>query len=546
MGVALGWIVFAVAGVAAVPPTDRTNTEITYTVQYVETEGLGWREAMLTQLKPVARQGGATIWTAPQAVAKRFLTHVTETRSGKIFQAPKVTAPNGGPVHITSRSDRRLVTQVAWSGDDHEAEPTVEKVRTGWLATMVGRRLDQGVLVQLVLEDTEISAVHDVKISEPCDKAPAKAPSAWVPKPAAAAGCVKAGAEQVAAKATGELPDRSFVDIVSFVDVVSGADIITSVEEPSSCRTMTGTGVKRATGTTCSEEKCVKAQGCCEMAEDEPLEDDVDVQQLTIAVPEIRSQEVAGEWLIPKDEVLLVSFGVYTAADHNGKAIVKERLAMISAAEIASVSVGDRPGRLDIFKIAPKGAPAAAYGPPTSPPAPLMAPPPVVVPAPPFNPFAAESAPHAIERAPVVVPALPAHTPMPHPAVPSRTMPEGVHKDGTISKLPPLPDEIEQQQESESSEPMASPQTKKHQQAKPATDSRATKASFAPRPAAPFSIPSLFMPNVPSTPAGLQFLLPIKPFSFKLPFKQRLEIEVFGRLVPDTEPSEKSDAKPEE
>jgi len=51
---------------------------------------------------------------------------------------------------------------------------------------------------------------------------------------------------------------------------------------------------------------------------------------------------------------------------------------------------------------------------------------------------------------------------------------------------------------------------------------------------------------MPSSPAGLQFLLPIKPFSIKLPFKQRLEIEVFGRLVPDTEPASKQADQAEE
>jgi hypothetical protein len=528
MGIALGWVVFALAGVAAAPVTDRNNVEIAYTVQYIETDGLGWREAMFTQLKPVARQGGATVWTVRQAATKRFLARVTQTQSGRILQAPKVTAPNGGSVHLSSRSDRPLVTQVAWSGEDHEAEPTVEKVRTGWVTTMVGRRLDQGILVQLVLEDTEISAVHNVKVSEPRDAACGKARSAWVPKPAA-----KAGAKQMVRRGNDAFPNRSF------------ADVVASVEKSPNGRSMIGVGACGKADTTCSEEKCVKAQGCCETAEDEPLVDDVDVQQLTIAVPEIRTQEVAGEWLIPKDEVLLVSFGVYTAADPNGKAVVKERLAMISASEIASGTVVDRPGRVNVFRIAPRPGPTSGYAPANPAPAPLVAPPPVVVPAAPFNPFAADSGQHAMERTPLVVPALPATPMMPQPAVPSRTIPEGVHKDGTISNLPPLPDEIEQST-SESSEPMASPQTKKNQQAKPAADPAATKASFAPHIPRPFSIPSLFMPSVPSTPAGLQFLLPIKPFSIRLPFKQRLEIEIFGRLVPDTEPSEKADQKTEE
>ena len=66
MGVALGWLAFALTGVAAAPPSDRENVEITYTVRMVETEGLGSREGVLPRLKPVTRQGAATIWTLPK------------------------------------------------------------------------------------------------------------------------------------------------------------------------------------------------------------------------------------------------------------------------------------------------------------------------------------------------------------------------------------------------------------------------------------------------------------------------------------------------
>jgi hypothetical protein len=48
----------------------------------------------------------------------------------------------------------------------------------------------------------------------------------------------------------------------------------------------------------------------------------------------------------------------------------------------------------------------------------------------------------------------------------------------------------------------------------------------------------MFMP-VPSV--GLQFLVPIKPLSLKLPFGRRLEIEIYGRVVPDAAPGGKID-----
>jgi hypothetical protein len=48
-------------------------------------------------------------------------------------------------------------------------------------------------------------------------------------------------------------------------------------------------------------------------------------------------------------------------------------------------------------------------------------------------------------------------------------------------------------------------------------------------------LPSLFLPG---SSVGFQFLLPISPLSFRLPFNQRLEIEIFGRVVPDNRTSD--------
>ena len=56
-------------------------------------------------------------------------------------------------------------------------------------------------------------------------------------------------------------------------------------------------------------------------------------QANALEIPEIANQEVLGEWLIPKGECLLVSFGPHTVADKDGRAIVKEDLAVIEADE---------------------------------------------------------------------------------------------------------------------------------------------------------------------------------------------------------------------
>jgi hypothetical protein len=54
-----------------------------------------------------------------------------------------------------------------------------------------------------------------------------------------------------------------------------------------------------------------------------------------------------------------------------------------------------------------------------------------------------------------------------------------------------------------------------------------------------FPIPSIFQ-STQSQSVGLQFLLPIKPVSLRLPFNRRLEIEIFGRVVPNPEPARSS------
>ena len=71
-----------------------------------------------------------------------------------------MTTFSGVPAAVQVRGNRQFVTQVAWNGDEIGAKGTPEDVRVGWHATMIGRTLDQGILVKLVIEDTEIRGVH--------------------------------------------------------------------------------------------------------------------------------------------------------------------------------------------------------------------------------------------------------------------------------------------------------------------------------------------------------------------------------------------------
>ncbi len=130
------------------------------------------------------------------------------------------------------------------------------------------------------------------------------------------------------------------------------------------------------------------------------------------------------------------------------------------------------------------------------------------------------------------------------PAIPSRSLPQGVHADGTPAELPPLPDDEKADPSpspGDSSEPRPSPQTKKphHGAAPPANptakptasaDSGITNTAFE-------LAKGLFKPNMlpQFTFPNLQFMMPLKPFAMKLPFNQKLELELIGRVVPDSE-----------
>jgi hypothetical protein len=255
-------------------------------------------------------------------------------------------------------------------------------------------------------------------------------------------------------------------------------------------------GAAKANETVCCEAKTpattqpVPMPACGSSSRDEAI------HRVSLDVPEIVSQEVAGEWLIPKDGVLLISFGPYTVADSEGKAVIRERLAIIEAAEAAGARIQGT-GRAVSSMTLPRLE--ATVPPPIQPPVPI------------------------------------GKVPMPVPTLPSRSIPQGLRPDGTAAELPPLPDDEVDEPASGSSEPMASPQTKKPARPRPAADNRADKAVYSALRS--LSIPSRFLPN---SSIGLQFLMRGQPLTLKLPFNQKLVIEVYGKVVPDDKPRDES------
>lgn len=324
-------------------PPNPAAPMVTYQLWVVDLEGVDWRESVYAQLQPVVHRGSSTVWTAHRSAAGELLK-----RPGtKVVQAPKVTAHSEAPAHISHHSPHRFVGDQTRHADGpvNQASyvaysPKVEDVREGFAATISGRKLDQGVLLKFVIEDTHLTALHTVLLSE-----------------------------------------------------------------------------KRPAGDGSKDTSAVRA---------------------TVQVPEIARGDVAGEWLVPNDGMLLVSLGAYTVADRNGKAVVHERLVLLEAGAVDATAV-DAPRRSVWTK------PAA----------------------------------NAVE---------PAANPM--PTLPSRSLPQAHDESGPIP-LPPLPQDPEVPTTIPgTSDPAASPQTKPAPtpDAKPATPTPARETRVTP-PAASFDLP---------------------------------------------------------
>lgn len=478
MCIALGWLA-VLASIAGAPVPRVDGPSITYQFQVIELHGLQWREGTVQGLKPVASRGGVTVWTAPAD----FLNQLPKSAGKQVLMAPRITACPQAAAHITTRTNHPFVTQVAWRGENAAPRQTTESVREGFAATVSGRSIDQGVLVQLVIEDTEVRTVHTLNMPAPAQPHVArvsvdgKDDDIWI------------GAQRIRVK---DFEPQT----TSLAEMPNGAQAFDANMCPFTFAGLLSERVTRAPsvkGACCADDEANAAQcrpagaSCC--SSEKPKWTASPTRSAQVQVPEVGRAEIAGEWLIPHDEVLLVGFGPHTVADKDGKAVVRERLAMITATEIAMPTVD------------------------------------------------ADSEPMVLPR-PMPKVARPSVSLLPQPALPSRSLPQGVHADGTPAELPPLPDDDKvAPSPDESAEPRPSPQKHKAETSKPpiskpagSADSKTAKTAFT-LPKNLFKqsmVPAIGIPN-------LQFMMPLKPFEMKLPFSQKLQLELIGRVVADTE-----------
>ena len=314
-------------------------------------------------------------------------------------------------------------------------------------ATIAGRSIDQGVLAQLVIEDTDIRSVHTLNV-------PAPATASVTSGKVEPAGCpatvsiIEHVHNLVALDANGTKTVTAEEAIIDFDQPLSFKDVF---DQPVSINRITVQDIactqhaksdagcestcpaaghakaadaeKKKAGLHASGEESCSADDEANAAEchgsqaaSSPAEKATwsPTRSAQVQIPEIGHAEIAGEWLIPRDELLLVGFGPHTVADKDGKAVVRERLALITAEEVALPTASTSPEFLEL----PRSLPRVAVSPPR----------------------------------------------LAIPAIPSRSLPQGVHADGTPAELPPLPDEEKADPSpspGDSSEPRPSPQTKK-------------------------------------------------------------------------------------
>jgi hypothetical protein len=423
MNVALGLFILSLVG--AEGPRSGGAPEIAYNVRVIKIDGLDWRRTYFDRLHPVSTQAGGSVWTASHETADSLVQ-----LDPFMTKAPCVTTTSQAVAHLSSRANRKVASglkRVADGPVDHATRvayaPHYQQIREGWALTIKGRKLDQGVLALVVVDDTRVSAVHQVAFSE------VLASKACCEKDQTAKACCE---KDQTAKACCEKDQTAKACCEK--DQTAKACCEKDQTAKACCekdQTAKACCAKELSTKVCSEHECCDEEpavaGC------------VGKIASRIEVPELAHVSIGGEWLIPSGGALVLSLGVQTTADSEGKAVVSERLLVIEAR-----APGDTPLEKAAFE---------------------------------------ESLPEVL---PSRLTAEPVGVPMPMPAMPSRCLPQALDADGSPLPLPPLPEgHATPSSLPGSAEPCASPQKFEHKHHHEATiDVASSKAGYHPAPKA--------------------------------------------------------------
>ncbi len=356
MAMGSGLLALTMAMVAADGPSCPPVETTTYRVRVLTLDGLDWRTSSYSRLQPVAHQGTSTIWTADRALAASLADRAKgESPCHTIMAVGEASMTKAEVIHYVAAMER-----VA-DGPMNQSSaiafmPRPEQVEERFSIRVEGRKLDQGILTRIALEESHVDVIHGVPQTE-----------SLAPPAANSTKNVLEIGEEV----------RKFIKTA--MPTIPEATSITS----------------------------------------------------SIQIPEVTRANVAGEWLIPNDGVLIVSLGVKTAADDKGMAVVRERVAVIEACS---------------GSMSPEGKHTPA----------------VVGAAEPFQ-----------------------FSKLAQPVVPGRSMPEAVDPDGNLVDLPPLPEALASADLDRIKPEPFQPSPQSPIQSAPSADPALARTSFDAAPTAP-------------------------------------------------------------
>ena len=166
MAMGSGLLALAMAMVAADGPACPPVETTTYNVRVLTMDGLDWRTSSYTRLQPVAHQGTSTIWTADRALAASLADRAKgSSPCHTIMAVGEAALTKVDAVNYIAAMDR-----VA-DGPMNQSSaiafmPRPEQLEERFSIKVSGRKIDQGVLTKIALEETHVDVIHDVPQSE--------------------------------------------------------------------------------------------------------------------------------------------------------------------------------------------------------------------------------------------------------------------------------------------------------------------------------------------------------------------------------------------
>jgi hypothetical protein len=342
---AMGTGLLALAMVAADGPSGPAVETTTYQVRVLTMDGLDWRTSSYSRLQSVTHQGTSSIWTADRTLAASLADRAKgATPCHTIMAIGEAAMTKADSVNYIAAIDRVADGPINQSSAIAFV-PRPEQIEERFALRVAGRKLDQGILTKIAIEETHVDVIHGVPQSETLIPVSTK-------------------------------------------------------------------GAKPAESTASESRTAIAA---------------------SVQVPEISRASIAGEWLIPNDGVLIISLGVKTAADDQGKAVVRERIAIVEAHSASRTPDGT--------PRVPMTSPVAAAS---------------------FEP-----------------------TKLGPPIVPGRSMPQQVDPEGNVLELPPLPEALASADLDRIKPEPYQPSAQTKIQSAPAADPALARTSFDAPPPAP-------------------------------------------------------------